>query len=75
MPPVIWVLRDWPLNLDLCAPSPVVGGAHGFDQMRPDTEAMQLLDQLRKDKAGVLRWLVEGAVEAESFMQRVKKSP
>lgn len=36
----------------------------GFDRERPTTEAQELLQSLRKEKAGILAWLVEGAIEA-----------
>ena len=41
---------------------------HKLDQERPTAEAKELLDDLRKEKAGILRWLHEGAAMARLEM-------
>jgi hypothetical protein len=43
---------------------------HRLDQERPATEAKDLLDVLRKEKALILRWLHEGAA-----MARLERMP
>ena len=37
-----------------------IPGQHKFDEEIPDTEAKELLENLRKEKSGILSWLVRG---------------
>ncbi len=38
---------------------------HKFNEELPDEKAEKLLNDLRKEKAGILKWLVEGKMMAE----------
>lgn len=39
------------------------GSQSGFDRSMSDAEAEQLLSELRKEKSGILNWLLQGNTE------------
>ncbi len=39
------------------------GSQSGFDRSISDAEAEQLLNELRKEKSGILNWLLQGNAE------------